>query len=202
MASRRPSSGWAWSYLSFVSGTEQAIRAPAPIATRGQTDMRGSGWPQDRVSSWGPPSRNERRPALCAGVLIDHPRISRVGRSPDRLLGRGHHRRSSVLQGRDRPAEAGKLARHGDRDERRALAPRPQACPGAVKAPLRRPAHCHRRGRLAGLPSGERLADVGTMAVVPGPSTRSRRAWREPVLVIEPRRRCSPVVDSEGTSPT
>jgi Bacterial extracellular solute-binding proteins, family 3 len=48
---------------------EQATRAPARSATRGQTEMRGSGWPQDRVRRGG---RRLERASPDGGRRVAH----------------------------------------------------------------------------------------------------------------------------------
>src|SRR5919197_2503226 len=83
----------------------------------------------------------------------------------------------SLLHRRDRPTKAGQLARRGDRGHHRALAPRPQALPGAVKPSLSRPADGDDSCRLARLALGEGASDPGSAAVVP------RRLDQEPTCV-------------------
>jgi hypothetical protein len=97
----------------------------------------------------------------------------------------------------DRPAEAGELAGGRDGDDRAALRALLEACPDAVQASLRRPGDGDRFRRLAVLALGQGLADLGSLAVVPGGLDQ-----QPAVLVICPSRRCSPVLASEGTRPT
>src|SRR3954453_7324601 len=128
--------------------------------------MRGSGWPQDRVSSQRPRSRTERGPV---GLLIAESRMRwrEVGR-PAASLTNVVLRRVSV-GGADRPAEAGELAADRDRDDRATLAALGvEALPGAVEPALRWPADRGHRLRLSALTAREFAPDPGRPAVVPG----------------------------------
>ena len=128
--------------------------------------MRGSGWPQDRVSSQRPRSRSERGPE---GLLIAESRMRwREGAVPaasstNVVLAAGS------VGGRDRPAEAGQLARDSDRDEGAALAAvMIEALPGAVQPALRLPADRGHVLGLAVLAAGEFAPHPRRAPVVPG----------------------------------
>ena len=106
-------------------------------ATRGQADMRG-------LATAGPGFRLRARrlaPGVTAGAaahscLTDA--LARRARGARRLL-RPTCARPGSVGGGDRPAEAGQLARGGDRDDRAALAallhPRPDAMQPALRLP-------------------------------------------------------------------
>jgi hypothetical protein len=118
-----------------------------------------------------------------------------------RLLNRRGARLDSVGAG-DGPAEAGQLAGDGDGDDRAALgALRVEATPDAVQPLLGLPRDLDDVGALAVLAALERLAARRRLAVVPGGLDQQPRAWREPVLVIAPWRRVSPLELSDGTRP-
>jgi hypothetical protein len=68
----------------------------------------------------------------------------------------------------DRPTESGELAGGGDGDQGAALVALLHAVPDAVKAALRGPGDRDPGGRLAGLALGERLAEPGRLALMPG----------------------------------
>src|SRR3954453_8362884 len=71
--------------------------------------------------------------------------------------------------GGNRPAKAGELARHGDRDQRAALAAFwARARPAAIPAPLRLPADRDHVGGLVVLAALKLAAAAGRPAVVPG----------------------------------
>ena len=113
--------------------------------------------------------------------------------------------RAASVGVRGGPAEAGELARDGDRDDRAALATLAvQSAPCAVQALLCLPADRDDVRGLPGLAALERLALRGGAAVVPRGFDQSRRPWPEPVFVIEPCRRvcrcCPPMGRGRGSS--
>jgi hypothetical protein len=70
-----------------------------------------------------------------------------------------------------------------------------------VQALLRAPADRDRRGGCSAWRWRSSLPRRGGVRWCQAPSTSSRRAWREPVLVIAPRRRRQPGESSLATSP-
>jgi len=76
--------------------------------------------------------------------------------------------RSEGLFGRDRPDEAGELARAGDDDLLRRLAAAGHPLPASVEALLAPPGALDDGGVLAALAAGEFVADRRTSARVPG----------------------------------
>jgi hypothetical protein len=71
-----------------------------------------------------------------------------------------------------------------------------------VEPALRAPGDVDDLGCLSALAALERFPDRGSAAVVVcGLDQQPPRVWVEPALVIDPSRRCAPVVCSEGTIP-
>ena len=106
------------------------------------------------------------------------------------------------LVGGDRLDGPGELAGGRDDDLLVRLAVGGHPGPAAVQALLGAPRALECQRVLAALAGGERLADAGTLARMPGGSTSSRRTWPLPALVIDPWERCWPEDRSEGTRPT
>jgi hypothetical protein len=101
------------------------------------------------------------------------------------------------------PAEAGELAGDGHRDDRAALAALSvKSFPHAVQASLRLPRDLDDVSRLSVLAASQRLAFRRGAAVVPGGlDEQPARVRGDPVLVIAPCRRFSPLVSSDGVRP-
>ena len=164
--------GWAPSVGGGAAG--RVARASARCATRGQTDVRGSGWPQDRVSSWGPRS-NDGRGRIAPGALRPPMGVTRIpsrdGHRPDHPPSRAGwllcqcSSSSMVVIAQQKPASSRATATVTIGG---ALALGAQPGPGAVEAPLRRPADRDRGRRLAALALLERPPRAGAVAVVPG----------------------------------
>ena len=106
------------------------------------------------------------------------------------------------LVGLDRPDEPGELAGAGDDDLLLWFAAAGHPVPALVEALLAAPGALDHDDVLASLAAGELVADVGRRRACQADSTSSRRTWLLPTLVIDPCRRRSPELCSDGTRPT
>jgi hypothetical protein len=133
------------------------------MATRGQSDMRGFGYPHDRLV------RRERRSSRVErgrkGLLIAEPRmlLAPAGRAP-----RGVRTPASAVHDREAPAPAGELAGHGHGGHRGALATGVEAPPAAVQTALGGGGALPHQGRLALSAAGQLAARPRGAALVPG----------------------------------
>ena len=107
----------------------------------------------------------------------------------------------SGLQDGQAPAPSGKLAGDRDHADGGALAAGVQPIPALVRAAVAALGPFPDRGGLARLTDLQGPAGSIGLAVCQAASTSSRRAWRLPVLVIDPWARWVPLDCSAGTSP-